>query len=428
MFNLIILNEKEKILDSIRRLVKYSSVSDLKTKELNAPFGASIRSCMNEFIEIATSLGFKVEDHEGYAISAQLGDFKQHLGILGHLDVVGINAPDLWLSDPYEMSIRDGVMYGRGVNDDKGPLIAALYAAKIVYELNPNLKRSIRVIAGGAEETTWECMDYYFKHNPQPELGFSPDGNFPVVNGEMGILQLGLKFKNKSNLNFKSEPETNYLCYSLDVDGKEYRGDKHLSRNPQRGKNAIFEFMKSRDYSAKFKASDLYKFMDDYLLDDIECYHLGLNTKHEEMLPLRVCAMSLNSAEKDVLNLDFRYPINISSNTILSKIESLSKEYNYDVVVLREMKPLYVNKDSELIHSLKKAYKSVMHESADALTKGGASYARVLDCGVAFGATFEGEDPRPHMENENMSVASLLKACEIYCHAIWDLTTNGMPD
>ena len=424
MFTKRVLEEKENMLSAIKHLIAYESVRDMKTKSAVAPFGKAIRECMDEFMRIATSLGFKVEDHGGFAISAQLGEQEKHLGILGHLDVVEINAPELWKSNPFEMSLRKGVMYGRGVNDDKGPLIAALYAAKIVYELNPDMKRSIKVIAGGAEETTWECMNYYFKHNSQPELGFSPDGNFPVVNGEMGIFQISLKFNQKSSLSFKSEPKTNYLCYLLEVNGKEYHGDKHLSRNPQRGKNAIFEFMHSNEFDEEFASSDLYKFIKDYLLDDIECHRLGINIAHQEMLPLRVCVMSLNSGDKDILNLDFRYPINTDSLTIISKMETLSQYYNFEIEVIKKMKPLYVDKNSELIVSLQNAYKSVMHEPADVLTKGGASYARVLECGVAFGATFEGEDPRPHMENENMSIASLLKACEIYCHAIWNLTKN----
>ncbi|HJB23625.1 MAG TPA: M20/M25/M40 family metallo-hydrolase, partial [Candidatus Jeotgalibaca pullicola] len=76
-----------------------------------------------------------------------------------------------------------------------------------------------------------------------------------------------------------------------------------------------------------------------------------------------------------------------------------------------------VQEDSPLIVALKKAYQTVVGEEAEVLTKGGASYARTLKNGVAFGATFEGEDPKPHMPNEQMPVESLLKACEIYVHA-----------
>lgn len=425
MFKIKINEYRKEILESIEKLVQHQSIRDLSTKKVQAPFGKGIRDAMDEFIKIAKKLGFKIEDHDGYAISATLGDAKEHIGILGHLDIVGINDPEQWLSDPFKVDIRDGQMYGRGVNDDKGPLMAALYAAKIVFDSVPNLDRSIKVIAGGAEETTWECMDYYFKHNPQPECGFSPDGNFPIVNGEMGVLQVRLTFREQTKLDFKSEPKTNYLCYSLDVDERNYQGDKHLSRNPQRGRNAIFEFIHSGEYDNAFKESNLYQFIDVYLLDDIEAHNLGLATTHEEMLPLRVCAMSLNSINQtEVLNLDFRYPISINSDTIMEVLSNLSNEYNFDIDIIRELQPLYVPKDSELIKGLGAAYERVMGEPAAVLTKGGASYARVLERGVAFGATFEGEDPRPHMANETMPIDSLFKACEIYCEAIYELASK----
>ena len=56
--------------------------------------------------------------------------------------------------------------------------------------------------------------------------------------------------------------------------------------------------------------------------------------------------------------------------------------------VLRHKRLLYVDADSELIRALKRAYARVMDEEAQVFTKGGASYARVLDHGVAFGCDF----------------------------------------
>lgn len=411
---------KNQMIRDIKTLVAIPSVRDLSSASVGAPFGSEIKSVMDAFSKIAKRMGFEVVNHDGFAVSAQIGQGFDHVGVLGHLDVV---EADGWQHNPFEMRIENDYMIGRGVNDDKGPLIAGLYAAKIVSEMNPTLALPIRVIAGGAEETTWECMDHYFKSNDQPVSAFSPDGNFPVVNGEMGILQLSLRFKEKTSLQFFSAPVLNYLCHHLEVNGKVYSGDVHLSRNPQRGKNAMFEYFREQACND----SDLSSFFKSYLLDDIECHHLGLNTAHEEMLVLRVCAMSLNTVEGHaVLNLDFRFPVNRDESDILSVMNALSLEYHFDITVMKSMKPLYVSKDSSLVKSLQQAYTSVMNETAPAITKGGASYARVLSNGLAFGATFEGEDPRPHMEDETMSIDSLLKACEIYCVAL-ELMAENLP-
>jgi len=75
---------------------------------------------------------------------------------------------------------------------------------------------------------------------------------------------------------------------------------------------------------------------------------------------------------------------------------------------------LYVSEDSELICALKQAYQEVYpgERGRLPLPNGGASYARTMDQGVAFGATFEGEETHPHMPNECMSLTSVERAME----------------
>ena len=123
--------------------------------------------------------------------------------------------------------------------------------------------------------------------------------------------------------------------------------------------------------------------------------------------------MSINTeGDKHVVGLDVRYRKAAMLQVVLKDLSA----YQYEIT--RHLKPLYVPEDSKLIQSLKSAYETVMKEPAAVLTKGGASYARVLTNGVAFGATFEGENPKPHMPNENMSIVSLLKAVDIYEEAL----------
>ncbi|WP_322382440.1 M20/M25/M40 family metallo-hydrolase, partial [Clostridium perfringens] len=139
-----------------------------------------IRSAFDRFLKVANKLGFTCEDDEGYAVHAEIGEGEEYVGVLGHIDVVDIQNIGEWETEPFSMTIKNNKIFGRGVNDDKGPLIAVLYAAKILNDMNVKWKRRVRIIAGGAEETTWECMEHYFKNHEQPILGFSPDGNFPI--------------------------------------------------------------------------------------------------------------------------------------------------------------------------------------------------------------------------------------------------------
>ena len=63
------------------------------------------------------------------------------IGVLGHMDVVP--AGDGWNTDPFEGVIADGRITGRGVLDDKGPVIAALYAMKALKDSGAELKHHI---------------------------------------------------------------------------------------------------------------------------------------------------------------------------------------------------------------------------------------------------------------------------------------------
>lgn len=446
---------EEDILKDISYLVEVPSIRNLETKDINAPFGEEIRVAFNRFLEIASRLGFNCEDDEGYAVHAEVGKGNEYVGVLAHIDVVDVQDIDKWETEPFSMTISGGKIWGRGVNDDKGPLIAALYAIKILCDMKVNWKRKVRIIVGGAEETTWECMNHYFENHNQPTLGFSPDGNFPIVNGEKGILALKLIFENSNcrskECTIESKNELNYVCddlkvvfYNKEIDEIEiyarnadeiikgnneikliYKGKTSLSRNPQQGINSIFLFVNDF-YSFTFKDEALKSMIDfikDNLLDDFYGEKIGLFREDEKMGKSSICPMTI--CYKDGLGeitLDYRYPKNIFISEVNDRFAELSKEYGYKLSIEREKKLLYVSEGSELITALKEAYEEVMKEEAETITKGGASYARVLDNGVAFGATFEGEETNPHMPNENMSISSLMKSIEIYCEALYRLS------
>ncbi|MGX8851444.1 Sapep family Mn(2+)-dependent dipeptidase [Amedibacillus sp. YH-ame10] len=418
---------KEQMLQDIEKLVAIASLPDENSKTDNAPFGKNIRTCFDVFKEIAEDKGFCVEDDQGYAMSASIGEQEEYIGVLGHLDVVEAGEEALWDTHPFQMVEKDGVLYGRGVNDDKGPLIAALYAAWLIKEEQLPLRYAIRIIAGGAEETTWECMEHYFQSHKQPVYGFSPDGNFPIVNGEKGILQIRFTFPITEDIEIHARERYNYVCDELQVkyqgDTKTYKGKRALSRNPQRGENAIFAF--AHDYKTQQMNSGAQSCMDmihDVFLDDFYGEKSGLYSEDTEMGTTSVCPMSLTCDDSLFeLCVDVRYVKSTSYEKIWERLQEIASTYGATLECIKHKRLLFVEEDSPLIRGLKNAYERVMHEEVEVLTKGGASYARVLDRGIAFGATFPDEDPKPHMPNECMPIDSLLKACEIYYEALCEL-------
>ena len=86
-----------------------------------------------------------------------------------------------WLTPPFEATVKDGWIFGRGVQDDKGPSMAALYAVKALLDSGVEFKKRVRFIFGTDEETLWRCMDRYNQLEEQAALGFAPDSSFPLT-------------------------------------------------------------------------------------------------------------------------------------------------------------------------------------------------------------------------------------------------------
>lgn len=84
-------------------------------------------------------MGMKTENYDNYIGEIEFGEGEETLGILGHIDVVpeGNN----WTHPPFSGKIIDGKVYGRGASDNKGPVIACLYAMKCLKDLNVKLKK-----------------------------------------------------------------------------------------------------------------------------------------------------------------------------------------------------------------------------------------------------------------------------------------------
>lgn len=450
-------DNKENILNDIRKLVKVPSIRDLSTKTYKAPFGRGIREAFDAFIEIAKEKDFRVDDFDGYALHTEHGDGDEIVGILGHLDVVKIYNEDLWTSNPFDLRVSEGYIYGRGVNDDKGPIIGALYALMFLREMNVKFERKVRLILGGAEETTWECMDHYFKENVQPVMAFSPDGNFPIVNGEKGILYQEISKEEKTKIDSKhnlieistneedgfvcdyvkatfitnDESELiNSLCRYTKVYNEgnklivEYSGERALSRNPDRAYNTMFTFVKDLENVKDLNSKGIIfkNIINKYFTDSINGRKLGVYACHPKMGETTICLMNTHYDEEGFnIKFDCRYPKGIKKDFVLKSFNKLCEIENMDIKVYKDLKLLYIEEDNELIKRLSTSYEKVFDKKPELFTKGAASYARALDNGVAFGPTIEGDKPNSHAENENIKIETLFKAIKVYVHAIYNL-------
>lgn len=450
-------NKKDNIVKDISLLVEIASIRDLSTASKGAPFGKEIRAVFNKFTEIAQREKFEVEDFDGYALHMEIGSGEEVVGILAHLDIVPVYDESEWETNPFILVEQNGALYGRGVNDDKGPIIGCLYALILLRELGVEFKRRVRLILGGSEETTWECMDHYFKENIQPTVAFSPDGNFPIVNGEKGILYYNLK-KELETINngthnliqissidedgfvcnyVKAVFETNNKSELMNILGEyntiseeenriivEYTGERSLSRNPDRAYNCVFKLCNDLDKieTLNSKGVQFRDLLKTYFTDAIHGEKVGLYENDDEMGLSTLCIMNIKYDNYGFdINFDYRYPKGIEKDYIINRFNEIAELENATINLYKELDLLYVNPNSELIRKLGDAYKKVFNEDAELISKGAASYARVLENGVAFGPTIEGDKPNSHQANENIRIETLFKAIEVYTHAIYNL-------
>ena len=110
------------LVEAISRLVRIRSVRE--EPQPGMPFGPGPAAALDEALKLAGELGFATKNYDNYVGAVDLNDKDTALHILCHLDVVG-EGTGWTVTEPYEPKEVDGMLYGRGTDDDKGPAVAA---------------------------------------------------------------------------------------------------------------------------------------------------------------------------------------------------------------------------------------------------------------------------------------------------------------
>jgi succinyl-diaminopimelate desuccinylase len=105
------------------------------------------------------------------------------LGLLVHGDVQPPGDSG-WTTPPFECSSGDGYIYGRGVADDKGPLVQALLAMVTLRDDPRARTHTLRLLVGSDEESSNQDISTYLKTHHAPDVTLVLDSEFPVVVGE----------------------------------------------------------------------------------------------------------------------------------------------------------------------------------------------------------------------------------------------------
>lgn len=447
------------------------------------PFGEGVKEALDLVLQEGAKMGFQPKNVENYGghidFLPKVEESEEALppktlGILGHLDVVP--SGDGWSFEPYSGEVSDGYIYGRGTTDDKGPVVAALFAMKALKDAGYEPAKKIRLILGCDEETNWIGMNKYLEAEGAPDFGFTPDGDFPVINGEKGISNFeimrkindrklkGLSLrvleggaarnmvpeKARALLNSTEKNAYEKIKKKLDdfkashltINGIEpiitsklvgksmevaVEGKSAHGAHPELGLNAIsvlMEFLGELNF-ANEEINDTIAFYNKHIGYDVYGEGMGCALEDEKSGKLTFNVGLLNFDKKSIsYSVNVRYPVTYTADDFYKGVSEVAEKYDLGIVKDdRGEAPIYFDPESPLIKTFMDIYRENTGDMEHGpITIGGGTYARSMKNCVAFGAQFPGDPDTMHQRDERLPIHRLETMTKIYTDAIYKLS------
>lgn len=452
---------KDEIIHSTCEIINIPSVFE-NSNNPNMPFGENCNNALEYMLDLGQKLGFKTKNIDGYCGYIEFGEGKDLVGIIGHLDVVP--SGDGWTYSPFNATVKDNKIYGRGAIDDKGPVIASLYAMKVIKD-NLKVNKRVRLILGLNEENDWKCIEYYESHEETPTVGFSPDANFPCIYAEKHILSVLIKQKYETNnkiiitdldygnnalnvvpkccsciLNLSNEIKCeNFILdlknvirkYNYDIDIYKIddynikltsHGKQAHSAHPELGINAIsnlaiilYDILYL--YNIDVPLLTMFK---KYIKNEFNGKSARMNFEDETgALTLNVSRLYIKDNNL-CTEFNLRIPVSIKMEEIKDRFNKiLSNELSIEY--LRLQPGLYVPKDNYLVKTLCNVFNEMTGLNEKAVAIGGGTYARAFDNCISFGMQMPSEEDMCHKADEFVDIDNLILSTKIYAKAIYEL-------
>jgi succinyl-diaminopimelate desuccinylase len=338
--------------------------------------------------------------------------------------------------------------------------MAAYIAMKLLKDQGFEPQKRIRLILGTDEERDWKGIEYYFKQEQMPSVGFTPDASFPVIHAEKGLLDSYITYPSPSGngdvdiIEVRGGDRLNMVpdqavarvrtkediigsiekyIKDLDVDGYmeqdgsehtiTFRGEAVHASKPEGGGNAIttlIGYLKELPLGDSQKAftREVYK-----AFTPIDGEGLGIKQADEVSGSLTFNLGSIDWTDQACkLGFNLRYPVTAEYDQIFKVLKYVAEKKGGKLEIYDHLPSIYLEKNHPFVATLLSVYNRVTGEKASPQSMGGATYARSLDAGVAFGALFPDSPDTAHQRDEHVRVSDMVKAIEIYAESIYELT------
>jgi len=347
--------------------------------------------CKEIVSQCIQSLGMEVSYYEKEPgrtnVVGRIGSGAKSIGFVSHMDVVPPGELDQWNTPPFEPTMIDGRIYGRGTLDDKGSFACAYSACKAFLAEHPNFDGTIYLIAAADEEVGSELGIIYLVEECglKFDVAIIPDGGRMDLSiyGEKGILWLEL----------------------------ESRGIQAHGSTPELGRNAIVPLAEA--------------------IAEIKTLDLGASYDHAfDGWTMNIGTIQGGSSTNTVpsvarATIDFRLPAGISKQHVLAGIDEKvtaarrrSPDAEILVKVLHETEPHLSDKNSIIIRSFDQAARR-LNLPMNYETFGGNTVAKNLYfAGITSVVHYPGDDKLAHVPNEFVIIDELVLGSVLYAETL----------
>lgn len=455
--NDFIRKNSENLINDLSRFIAIPSVSGKEDEY--GPYGTPVADAFNVLSDEAKALGLEVENL-GYALRISIGKGDETFLVVAHGDVVP--AGEGWTKPAYELTRENGMLYGRGVLDDKGAAVAAMYSLAAVKNSGKEAKMRISLVVGGDEECGMSDMHRYVDEFGLPDYALTPDASFPVTNAELGFVFGKFSFESvKENgdvklISLKGGRAVNCVAEKCEckIKGSEevFEYIKGLSSDllspemtfengeisvlcrglsahgsvPEKGRSAVMDLLSVLERAfEKFGAENSFLAFTKKYVKGTEGEALGINCSDEFSGKLSVnfgmCSFENGKGE---VTVDSRTPISADAFEISNKLEAIAKENDGEYIPDRNGNGIRIPEDSPFMRSVAASYEKATGKPCGFVCERGSTYAKAF-CGkcVAFGPADEGNKAvcgNMHGPDEYISEEALISLSEVYAQVILD--------
>lgn len=443
---------QEEMIQELSDIASIKSVSDASSDV--KPHGQGCRDVLDCMLKKGEKEGFSVHNYENYVGSILLDNGKEDtIGMWAHLDVVPEG--EGWLSDPYAPVVRDGLLFGRGVGDNKSAAIGGMYIQKAIRELHIPMKHNLQLFLGTAEETGMADVEYFINNYSAPKFSFVPDAGFPGGCGEFGRVQYYLVSKKplssqvkdfKAGSVFNIIPnkaaivlEDNGMIDTSIIPAEGYTvtkdhgtitieasGISKHAAQPEGSINAIHQLTKVLCELPGISDEDkkIFQFLTNVNNDSYGTF-LGID-KTDDISGQTVSSGTVIGFKDGIVSLlnDCRHCVTDSNEHIIETLKKNSAEFDFDVVVRGQSKPYYIDKNGPIVKAITQIYQEwTGTDGAPQISKGG-TYAGKIPNSVAVGMVLRNPEETPdyiqpghggaHQPDEFISIKGFMDGVKLF--------------